>query len=208
MVPDGRLADEELVARARAGDGRALDSLLLRYRDAVRARARGYFLVGADHEDVVQEGMIGLYKAIRDFAPGQASFRTFAEVCVSRQIVSAVRSATRSKHAPLNHYVPFHHPVPGGDRDDCTLGDILPAPPHTDPAEQVVSTERVRALGQHCCATLSDLEAEVLRLHVDGRSYREIARMLRRHTRSVDNALQRVKRKVDAHVAGWEAEVA
>lgn len=201
--------DEELLARARSGDDRSLDALLLRYHGIARAKARSYFLAGAEREDIVQEGMIGLYKAVREFDPDLgSSFRTFAEVCVGRQIVTAVRTATRHKHGPLNNYVPFHRPLLAGEEAGCTLGDVLPASPHTEPVAQVVFAERVRVLRRHCDAVLSDLEAEVLRLHVDGSSYQEIARLLRRPAKSIDNALQRIKRKLDAHFVEWDAEIA
>lgn len=207
MRDDG--SDEELVAAARAGDDRALDVLLLRYRGFARLKARSYFLVGAGPDDVVQEGMIGLYKAVREYdAEAGAGFRRFAELCITRQIVTAIKSATRHKHRPLNDYVSFHRPVLADDEDERTLGDVLPTPPLTDPAEQVVCAERVRELQQHFDTVLSDLEAEVLQLHVDGRSYLEIARMLRRHTKSIDNALQRIKRKLDVHLTERDAEIA
>lgn len=199
--------DERLVAAARAGDERSLDALLRRHRGMARAKARGYFLIGADHEDLVQEGMIGLYKAICEFQTGRGtSFRTFAQLCVERQLITAIKTATRHKHAPLNDYVPFHRPV-GGDGQP-TLAEVLPTPRVADPAEQVVSAERFRDLRRHCRAVLSDLEAQVLRLYVDGRSYQDIARLLQRHSKTVDNALQRVKRKLDAHLVEWDAEIA
>lgn len=201
-VPD--VSDETLVARARGGDDDALDTLLLRHRAVARARARSYFLVGADHDDVVQEGMIGLFRAIREFdAERDASFRTFAELCVSRQIVTAIRTATRHKHRPLNHYVSFHRPVlvGGVGGEDRTLADILPASAFTDPAEQVVCAERIRDLHDHVDTALSDLEVEVLRLHVDGVGYREIAATLQRGAKSIDNALQRIRHKLGSHVA-------
>jgi RNA polymerase sporulation-specific sigma factor len=201
-------ADDELVAAARSGDARALDVLLLRYRGLVRARAAGYFLVGADGDDVVQEGMIGLYKAVLEFdASVGAGFRSFADLCISRQIITAVKTANRLKHGPLNDYVSFDRPLRVDD-DECTLAEVLPSPAHTDPAEQVLFAERVRDLRRHVATVLSDLEAEVLRMHVDGRSYREIAGILRRHAKSVDNALQRIKRKIDSRITEWDAAIA
>ncbi|HEU4811939.1 MAG TPA: RNA polymerase sporulation sigma factor SigH [Nocardioides sp.] len=206
-VPD--VSDETLVARAREGDDEALDTLLLRYRPVARARARCYFLVGADHDDVVQEGMIGLYRAVREFDPErEASFRTFAELCISRQILTAIRTATRHKHRPLNHYVSFHRPVLVGAGDaggDPTLADVLPASAFTDPAEQVVCAERIRDLHDHVDVALSDLEVEVLRLHIDGVGYREIAVTLQRGAKSIDNALQRIRHKLGSHLAQQSA---
>ena len=199
-VPD--VSDETLVSRARAGDDDALDALLLRYRSVARARARSYFLVGADHDDVVQEAMIGLYRAIREFdAERGAGFRTFAELCVSRQILTAIRTATRHKHHPLNHYVSFQRRALVGDGEERTLADDLPASPFSDPVEQVLCAERIRDLHDHLDAALSDLEVEVLRLHVDGVGYREIAATLQRGAKSVDNALQRIRHKLGSHLS-------
>jgi len=201
-------SDEQLVALAREGDDEALGALLDRYRGFARSKARSYFLVGADREDVVQEGMIGLYKAIRDYNPDrQSTFRGFAELCVSRQIITAIKTATRQKHGPLNNYVSFHRPVLADDEGERCLADVLPSIQISDPAELVVSAERIRALQEHFDEALSDLEAEVLALYVDGKSYQEIAEMLQRHVKSIDNALQRIKRKLDAHLqARREAE--
>lgn len=206
-VPRPEGVDEELVARARAGDDRALGDLLMKYRGFARSKARSYFLVGADREDIVQEGMIGLYKAIRDFNPElQTSFRAFAELCITRQIITAIKTATRQKHGPLNNYVSFHRPVLADDEGERCLGDLLPTVAVSDPADLVISAERIRALQQHFDTVLSDLEAEVLRLYVDGKSYQEIAEVLQRHVKSIDNALQRIKRKLDSHLR--EREVA
>ena len=201
-------SDEQLVALAREGDDEALGALLDRYRGFARSKARSYFLVGADREDVVQEGMIGLYKAIRDYNPDrQSTFRGFAELCVSRQIITAIKTATRQRHGPLNNYVSFHRPVLADDEGERCLADVLPSIQISDPAELVVSAERIRALQEHFDEALSDLEAEVLALYVDGKSYQEIAEMLQRHVKSIDNALQRIKRKLDAHLqARREAE--
>ncbi len=199
--------DEALVARARGGDDRALGDLLTKYRGFARSKARSYFLVGADREDIVQEGMIGLYKAIRDFNPElQTTFRAFAELCITRQIITAIKTATRQKHGPLNNYVSFHRPVLADDEGERCLGDLLPTIAVSDPADLVISAERIRALQEHFDTVLSDLEAEVLRLYVDGKSYQEIAEVLQRHVKSIDNALQRIKRKLDTHLR--EREVA
>jgi RNA polymerase sporulation-specific sigma factor len=201
--------DEELVARARSGDDEALDALLRRHEPLARRHARAHFLTGADHDDVVQEAMIGLYLAVRGFDPDRgASFRSFADVCVARQLVTAIRTATRRKHGPLNDYVSLHRPVGDDDGDSRTLGDTLCAPALADPAEQLVAAESVVELQRHVRRVLSDLEVDVLRLHADGVGYREIAGRLRRGAKSVDNALQRIRRKVEDHVVARELEVA
>ncbi|MGB8649895.1 MAG: RNA polymerase sporulation sigma factor SigH [Mycobacteriales bacterium] len=197
-------SDDELVLAARHGDDAALAELLTKYRAFARVKARSYFLVGADREDIVQEGMIGLYKAIRDFNPDmQSSFRAFAELCVTRQIITAIKTATRQKHGPLNNYVSFSRPV-GGDADggdgERVLGDVIPTTAISDPADLVISAERIRALQAHFDEVLSDLETEVLRLYVEGKSYQEIAERLQRHVKSIDNALQRIKRKLEGHL--------
>ena len=197
--------DDELVCAARSGDDAALAALLTKYRAFARVKARSYFLVGADREDIVQEGMIGLYKAIRDFNPDmQSSFRAFAELCVTRQIITAIKTATRQKHGPLNNYVSFNRPVGAdsyGDGDgERVLGDVIPTVAISDPADLVISAERIRALQAHFDEVLSDLETEVLRLYVEGKSYQEIAERLQRHVKSIDNALQRIKRKLEGHL--------
>jgi RNA polymerase sporulation-specific sigma factor len=195
------LTDEDLVLAARSGDDAALCEVLDTYRKFARMKARSYFLVGADREDIVQEGMIGLYKAIRDFNPDmQTSFRAFAELCVTRQIITAIKTATRQKHGPLNNYVSFSRPVGEDDGGDRVLGDVIPAVAISDPADLVISAERIRALQAHFDAVLSDLETEVLRLYVEGKSYQEIAERLQRHVKSIDNALQRIKRKLEGHL--------
>ena len=197
---DGR-ADEHLVLAARTGDDAALCELLTKYRAFARVKARSYFLVGADREDIVQEGMIGLYKAIRDFNPDmQSSFRAFAELCVTRQIITAIKTATRQKHGPLNNYVSFSRPVGHDDDGERVLGDVIATVAISDPADLVISAERIRALQAHFDDVLSDLETEVLRLYVEGKSYQEIAERLQRHVKSIDNALQRIKRKLEGHL--------
>jgi RNA polymerase sporulation-specific sigma factor len=194
-------SDEELAVAARSGDGQASSALIARYRPLLRARARSYFLLGADVDDVLQESLIGLYKAIRDFDPTrQAHFRSFADMCVQRQLITAVKGATRHKHGPLNSYVSFSRPVGTDDDGERVLADVLPAGAMADPAEQVVSSERIRALQSYLDRELSDLEVEVLRMHVDGKSYAEIADELKRQTKSIDNALQRIKRKLSVHL--------
>lgn len=199
------VADEALVDRARAGDDEALGALMGRYRSVARGKASNYFLVGGDRDDVVQEAMIGLYKAVRDWAPdGGASFRTFAEVCVTRQVLTAVRSASRHKHGVLTSAVPLDAPT--GDADEgATLADLLPAADQFDPADAVAGAEQLRALQQHLAEVLSDLEQQVLRHHVEGKTYDEIAAVLQRHVKSVDNALQRIRRKLQDHLVAREA---
>ncbi len=202
-----RPSDEELARASQTGHSEAESLLLTRYRPFVRSKARSYFLVGGDDQDVIQEGMIGLFKAIRDYDPSQQmSFRGFAELCVTRQLITAVKSATRYKHGPLNSYVSFSRSVTDDDEGDRVLADVIPASPQSDPAERVTSAERVRDLQAYVDDALSDLEVEVLRMYVEGRSYVEIAEVLCRRTKSVDNALQRIKRKIDVHLR--EREVA
>jgi RNA polymerase sporulation-specific sigma factor len=145
--------------------------------------------------------MIGLYKAIRDFnCEMESSFRAFAELCVTRQIITAIKTATRQKHGPLNNYVSFSRPVTGDDDGERVLADVLPTVAISDPADLVISAERIRALQSHFDEVLSDLETEVLRLYVEGKSYQEIAERLQRHVKSIDNALQRIKRKLEEHL--------
>jgi RNA polymerase sporulation-specific sigma factor len=195
------LEDLQLVVRARNGDGTALDLLIRRYTGFVRLKASSYFLAGGDGEDLVQEGLIGLYKAVRDFrADKETSFRSFAELCVTRQIITAIKTATRFKHAPLNTYVSFSHTPAGQESDgDCTLGDALPGPGVDDPAVCVISTEELQSLVFTLGTGLSPLEADALRLYLDGLSYEQMAEELGCDTKTIDNALQRVKRKIIQH---------
>ncbi len=195
-------SDAELAARFQAGDQRALDELLGRYRRFARSKGRGYFLVGGDADDVEQEALIGLYKAARDFRPEHlASFRAFAELCITRQIITAIKTATRQKHQPLNQYLAVSMARTGEDGDDRSLGDTLHADADTDPLETVVSRERMTSMRAMMAERLSGLEIEVLRLYVEGNSYFEIGEHLGRHVKSIDNALQRIKRKLDVHLA-------
>jgi RNA polymerase sporulation-specific sigma factor len=195
------LEDLQLVLKARNGDGEALDGLMRRYTSFVRLKASSYFLAGGDSEDLVQEGLIGLYKAVRDFRPDkETSFRSFAELCVTRQIITAIKTATRFKHAPLNTYVSFSHTPAGQDPDsDVTLGDALPGPSVDDPSVCVISSEELQSL-VFCLGTgLSQLESDALRLYLEGSSYEQMAEELGCDTKTIDNALQRVKRKVLTH---------
>jgi RNA polymerase sporulation-specific sigma factor len=195
------LEDLQLVLKARNGDGEALDALIRRYTGFVRLKASSYFLAGGDSEDLIQEGLIGLYKAVRDFRPDkETSFRSFAELCVTRQIITAIKTATRFKHTPLNTYVSFSNTPAGQEGEsDCTLGDALPGPSVDEPSICVISTEELQSL-VFCLGTgLSHLEADALRLYLEGSSYEEMAERLQCDTKTIDNALQRVKRKVLHH---------
>jgi RNA polymerase sporulation-specific sigma factor len=194
------LADLQLVVRARNGDSAAMDALIRRYTGFVRLKASSYFLAGGESDDLNQEGLIGLYKAVRDFrADKETSFRSFAELCITRQIITAIKTATRFKHAPLNTYVSFSQTPAGQDDGECTLGDALPGPGVDDPAVCVISTEELQSL-VFCLGTgLSPLESEALRLYLEGNSYEEMAEDLGCDTKTIDNALQRVKRKVLQH---------
>ena len=195
------LEDLQLVLKARNGSSTALDTLLRRYQGFVRLKASSYFLAGGDADDLVQEGMVGLYKAVRDYRPEkETSFRSFAELCVTRQIITAIKTATRFKHAPLNGYVSFSHTPAGQDGDsECTLGDALPGPSVDDPSVCVVSTEELQSLVFCLGSGLSPLEADALRLYLDGYSYEQMGEELGCDTKTIDNALQRVKRKILAH---------
>jgi RNA polymerase sporulation-specific sigma factor len=195
------LEDLQLVLKARNGDGSALDSLIKRYTGFVRLKASSYFLAGGDSEDLIQEGLIGLYKAVRDFRPDkETSFRSFAELCVTRQIITAIKTATRFKHAPLNTYVSFSHTPAGQDVDgECTLGEALPGPHTQEPSVCVISTEELQSLVFTLGTGLSSLEADALRLYLEGESYESMAELLGCDTKTIDNALQRVKRKILTH---------
>jgi len=195
------LADLQLVVRARNGDQAALDGLIRRYTGFVRLKASSYFLAGGDAEDLIQEGLIGLYKAVRDFRHDkETSFRSFAELCVTRQIITAIKTATRFKHSPLNTYVSFSNTPAGQDSDsDVTLGDALPGPSVDDPSICVISTEELQSLVFSLGTGLSKLEADALKLYLEGSSYAEMAEALGCDTKTIDNALQRVKRKVLQH---------
>jgi RNA polymerase sporulation-specific sigma factor len=194
------LADLQLVVRARNGDSGAMDALIRRYTGFVRLKASSYFLAGGESDDLNQEGLIGLYKAVRDFRPDkETSFRSFAELCITRQIITAIKTATRFKHAPLNTYVSFSQTPAGQDDGECTLGDALPGPGVDDPSVCVISTQELQSL-VFCLGTgLSPLESDALRLYLEGNSYDEMAEELGCDTKTIDNALQRVKRKVLQH---------
>ena len=194
------LPDEAIVKLAQEADGAALEYLLNKYKNFVRTKARSYFLIGADHEDIVQEGMIGLYKAIRDYRSEKlSSFRAFAELCVTRQIITAIKTATRQKHIPLNSYVSLNRPVYADD-SERTLLDVISESVTTNPEELLISQESLSDIEACIGEVLSPFEKEVLALYLDGHSYQEISRKLDRHTKSVDNALQRVKRKIQNYL--------
>ncbi len=199
MFPDeyDAMMDEELVEIARGGSDLAQEFLITKYKNFVRAKARSYFLIGADREDIIQEGMIGLYKAIRDFRREKlSSFRAFAELCITRQIITAIKTATRQKHIPLNSYVSLNKPIYDED-SDRTLLDVLKGSKITNPEDLIISREEFTAIEHKMGEILSDLEWRVLMAYLDGKSYQEIADELGRHVKSIDNALQRVKRKLE-----------
>jgi RNA polymerase sporulation-specific sigma factor len=204
---DTDVTDEELALRFQAGEPEALDHLLRRYRRFAKSKAHGYFLVGGDGDDIEQEGMIGLFKAARDFrADRQASFRAFAELCVTRQIITAIKASTRQKHQALNRYVSISTMSTGADAEgERALGDVLGDRREIDPADQVAEGERFGSMRTAMTRMLSDLEVDVLRLYVEGKSYQEIGSQLDRHVKSIDNALQRIKHKVDGHLRERDA---
>lgn len=194
------LLDEEVVEFAREGDEYALEYLINKYRNFVRAKARSYFLIGADREDIIQEGMIGLYKAIRDFRMDKlSSFRAFAELCITRQIITAIKTATRQKHIPLNSYVSLNKPIYDED-SDRTLLDVISGSKISDPEELIISREEFDDIEEKMGEILSSLEWKVLMSYLEGKSYQEIAEDLKRHVKSIDNALQRVKRKLERYL--------
>jgi RNA polymerase sporulation-specific sigma factor len=194
--------DEQLVALAKRGRKEATDRMVRRYYGFVRLKASSYFLIGGESEDLIQEGLVGLYKAIRDYRPDrESSFRNFAELCITRQIITAVKTATRNKHTPLNSYVSFSQtPAAAGEEGEPTMADVLPGSAVHDPVNQVISTEEVQSLVACITSVLSELESRVLSLYLDGRPYEEIGAWLGCDTKTVDNALQRVKRKVGLHL--------
>jgi RNA polymerase sporulation-specific sigma factor len=209
-IPEARveLDDHYLVALAKDGHADAYERIVKRYRGFVRLKASSYFLLGGDSEDLIQEGLLGLYKAVRDYRTDrESSFRNFAELCITRQIITAVKTASRNKHAPLNQYVSFgQSPAAPGD-SETTLEELLPSPSRNDPANQAIATEELRSLVACLSSVLSELESRVLSLYLDGHSYEAIAEMIECDTKTVDNALQRVKRKVGSHLAAREVKL-
>jgi RNA polymerase sporulation-specific sigma factor len=206
--PQPELDDHYLVALAKEGKPHAYDAIIRRYRGFVRLKASSYFLLGGESDDLIQEGLLGLYKAVRDYRTDrESSFRNFAELCITRQIITAVKTATRNKHTPLNQYVSFSQsPAAAGD-SDSTLDEVLPGPTAADPVNQVIATEELASLVTCLSGVLSELESRVLSLYLDGYSYEVIAERLECDTKTVDNALQRVKRKVGTHLASREVKL-
>lgn len=204
-VDENIILDEELVLLASTGDNIALETLLNKYRNFVRAKARSYFLIGADREDIIQEGMIGLFKAIRDFRPDKlASFRAFAELCITRQIITAIKTATRQKHIPLNSYISLNKPI-YDEESDRTLMDVLSGSKVLDPEELIIGKEELDSIQEQIGEVLSGLEWEVLMSYLQGKSYQEMSVDLNREVKSIDNALQRVKRKLETYLELREA---
>jgi len=191
-------SDEDLAVLAQQGDDKALDFLLSKYFVYVRSKSLSYYIVGADRDDIIQEGMIGLFKAVRDFSSERGvSFRTFADVCVTRQIITAVKNASRQKHAPLNFYVSLNKPMSDDDDDSSTIADILQQEKNMSPEEILIKKEDADILGSEMNRLLSDFELEVLSLYLRGNSYSDIAKLIGRDPKSVDNALQRIKKKFE-----------
>lgn len=189
--------DEEIVMEAKTENNRAQEYLISKYENFVKAKAKSYFLIGADKEDIYQEGMIGLYKAIRDYKPERStSFKAFAEICITRQIITAIKTATRQKHIPLNTYISLNKPI-YEEESEKTLLDVLTGLKVSDPEELIISKEQMQYIEDKITKVLSGLELEVLNSYLDGKSYQEIACDLERHSKSIDNALQRVKRKLE-----------
>jgi RNA polymerase sporulation-specific sigma factor len=203
-LPPSECSDDDLAVRAQGGDRFAQQTLIERYRRFARAKGRGYFLVGGDSDDIEQEALIGLYKAIRDYQTDrQASFRAFAELCITRQIITAIKTATRQKHIPLNQYISLNKPIYDED-SERTLLDVMPSQKTSDPEELVINQEVSEDIKARIQENLSDLESQVLLSYLEGKSYQEMARDLNRHVKSIDNALQRVKRKIEKNLAEIE----
>jgi RNA polymerase sporulation-specific sigma factor len=202
------LDDHYLVALAKEGRSDAYDAIVRRYRSFVRLKASSYFLLGGESDDLIQEGLLGLYKAVRDYRTDrESSFRNFAELCITRQIITAVKTATRNKHTPLNQYVSFSQtPAAAGD-SETTLDEVLAGPSTADPISQVIASEELESLVRCLSGVLSELESRVLSLYLDGHSYEIVAERLECDTKTVDNALQRVKRKVGTHLASREVKL-
>ena len=200
--------DQSLVAQSKLGKTEATDKLIRRYQGFVRLKASSYFLVGGDSDDLIQEGMLGLYKAIRDYRTDrESSFRNFAELCITRQIITAVKTATRNKHVPLNQYVSFGQSPAANSESETTMEEILPGPTAFDPVNQAISSEELGSLVSCLRASLSEMESSVLGYYLEDRSYEEVALLLGCDTKTVDNALQRVKREVSKHLATRDVAV-
>jgi len=200
LLPYSVMEDEDVILEAKAGDINATEYLINKYKSFVRAKARTYFLIGADREDIIQEGLIGLFKAIRDYRPDKmTSFRAFAELCITRQIITAIKTATRQKHIPLNSYVSLNKPI-YDEESERTLLDVISEECVGDPEEMIINREEYNGIEEKMGEILSALEWEVLSLHLEGKSYQEVAEELDRHVKSIDNALQRVKRKLEKYL--------
>ena len=200
--PQVELDDVYLIALAKQGKPDAMDRIVRRYYGFVRLKASSYFLIGGDSDDLIQEGLVGLYKAVRDFRTDrESSFRNFAELCITRQIITAVKTATRNKHTPLNQYVSFSQTPASSGESEPTLDEVLPGSTVHDPVNQVISSEELKSLVSCLTSALSELESSVLALYLDGYSYEDVAERLDCDTKTVDNALQRVKRKVGTHLS-------
>ena len=198
------ISDKELIELSRSGNGYATEFLLEKYRNFVRARSRTYFLIGADREDIIQEGMIGLYKAIRDYKPdAQASFKSFAELCITRQIITAIKTATLQKHIPLNSYISLSKPI-YDDENERILLDVVNERKKIDPEEIMINKERFKLLEKKLSQILSKLEWKVLANYLDGKSYSEIAASVNKSEKSIDNALQRIKKKIEKNIINDE----
>ncbi|MFC0300730.1 RNA polymerase sporulation sigma factor SigH [Virgibacillus soli] len=202
-----KLDDEEIISLIHEGNDQALDYLIHKYKNFVRAKSRTYFLIGADREDIIQEGMIGLYKAIRDFDGDKlTSFKGFAELCITRQIITAIKTATRQKHLPLNSYISLDKPI-YDEESDRTLLDVIAGSKSIDPQELLINQEKHGDIEIKLAESLSDLERRALHLYLDGKTYQEISVDLKRHVKSVDNALQRVKRKLEQLIENKEVKL-
>ena len=203
---DDEFLDEELIVeKARKGDLKAQEIIIRRYKNFVRSKARSYFLIGADREDIVQEGMIGLFKAMRDYQPDKmSSFRSFAELCIKRQIITAIKTATRQKHIPLNSYVSLNKPIYDEDTGDRTLYEVMNTnSKELNPESLIIKREELSQMEEKMGEVLSDLEWKVLNVYLEGKSYHEISVEMNKHVKSVDNALQRVKKKMEKHIVNW-----
>lgn len=200
-LPLGSFEESGAVMAAKNGDKKALEFILDKYKIFVKIKARSYFLIGADKEDLIQEGMIGLYKAIRDYCDDkQTSFKAFAELCITRQMITAIKTATRQKHIPLNSYVSFNRSAYYEEESERTLEDTIQGSKVSDPIDLIISGEEIKSMHDSFNEVLSDYEAMVVKLYIEGRPYQEIAESLNRHVKSVDNALQRVKRKIELYL--------
>lgn len=191
------LKDEEVVKLASSGNKIALDYILDKYKNLVKVKARAYFIIGADKEDIIQEGMIGLYKSIRDYQESkETSFKVFAELCITRQMITAIKSATRQKHIPLNSYISLNKPVYDGESEKTYI-DTIASIKSLNPEELFIGQESKNFIEKHISKTLTKLECKVLELYLQGKNYTEISNIVQKPEKSIDNALQRVKRKLE-----------